>query len=191
MKVKKSEYTKAELMLYLYDIPFSFIADIFGNKDQKRKYQLIFEGKYQRIDLTILDNICNFLNVTPGVGLDGLLENDSFKVYIKNINTWIDYDTYILLRSVGIVEDLFKKEEKTIEHNVSFKVASEPLYKRNGFNSLIKYGVASFTKILDPIEVQVKELGRYCHNKEKYINQIKPYLLKFMDEETFKKKLLN
>lgn len=188
MNKEKTKYTKAGLMLYLYDIPFSFVAKLFGKEEQKRKYKLIFEGNYQRIDLSVLGNICNFLNITPGVVLDGLADNDATKVYIKNINRWIDFDTYILFRSTRIVEDTFKEEDKTIEHNVLFEYASEALYNRNGFNSLVKYATAYFTVIPDPKEIKVKGLGTYCHNKEKYFNQIKPYLLKFMDEEAFEVK---
>lgn len=189
MNKEKTKYTKAGLMLYLYDIPFSFVAKLFGKEEQKRKYKIIVEGNYQRIDLSILDNICKFLNVTPSVVLDGLVDNDSPKVYIKNIYSWIDYDVYILFRSTKIVEDVFNEETKTIEHNISFEHASEPLYNRNGFNSLVRYATALFTPIPEPREIKVKGLGNYCHNKEKYFNQIKPYLMKFMDEDTIEFKL--
>lgn len=190
MNVSKANYTKAGLMLYLNDISFSFVAELFERKEVKRKYKLIFEGNYQRIDLSVLKNICEFLNVTPGVILDGIANNDIEKVYIKNINTWIDFDVYILLRSNGILEDAFKKEGKMIEHNVSFKKVSEALYNRNGINGLIRIATSLFTMIVDPKEIKTGELGNYCHNKEKYFHLIKPYLLKFMDEKTFEIKII-
>ena len=192
MNVSKTKYTKAELMLFLYDIPFSFVAKLFEREEVKRKYKLLFKGNYQRVDLNVLKNICSFLNVTTGVVLDGAIKNDVAKVYIKNINAWIDFDVYILLRSTGMVEDVFVKEVKTIEHNVLFEYVSYSVYERIGFNSLIKYATAQFTTITDPKKIHVKGDGmdNYCHNKEKYFIQIKPYLMKFMDEKSFEFKLV-
>ena len=183
MAKEKENYTKARLLLFLYGVSIPFVAETYNQKEQSRKYNSFFDGDYKRIDLDILNKICLFLNVSTGTVLDGLAKKDSAKVYLKDINLWIDFDLYILLRSNGFIVDSYNKEHNCIDHLVLSNEESKKLYERGGIKTLKRYSLLVNRKLTNPKDIVILNLDTYCHTKEKYFNLIKPYLSNFLNED--------
>lgn len=190
MLKEQGKYTKARLLLFLYGISIPFVAETNNEKEQSRKYKLLLDGDYQRIDLDILNKICHFLNVSTGAVLDGLAKKDIAKVYLRDVDSWIDFDLYILLRANNLVFDLYNKNEKCIEHLVLCAEESATLYEQDGLKALKKASLSKKRMLVDPKNLVINNLNTYCHNKEKYFETIKPYLLNFLTEEEIKIKTI-
>lgn len=198
---KGSKKTMVETMLLLYGIPYSAIAENYG--DDPRKYKSLIYGDYLRIDREVLKNICDFLGVSTDLVLNGLCAHMDAKVYINNINKWISFEEYILFRSVGIIGEFyfFKKDDE--EENDDEYENEQPQYITRFFSKEHGIDLNNPKYMEDFKEMMVKSLltinnsfNSYalalnskwvtrCKNEELYEDLIKPYFLKHIDEETF------
>lgn len=197
MRVKKDRMTKIESLLFIYGMPYSYIAEVYSDEkhtEDPRKYKLLVNGEFQRIDKDVLTNICNFLNVSTDLVLDGLYDCMDGRVFIENCEKWITFDQYILFRSIGIVLDILAVGDdgrKYIRHYFRVNDYVEGLDLRNDsyMDIFIKYLKTSRRIIYSAGVANVIHYDSCCKNEDKYEDIIKPYFLKYLREDEFEERL--
>ena len=184
---KQHEFTMVEILIYLYRINYSNIARM--HNDDPRKYASLVFGDYQRIDKDVLKNICNVLDVSTDLVLNGLCKNMEPKVYISNINKWFTFDEYIMFRSIGAISDdlvferrsFFKHEFK--ENKCSWLDLNKDNYIEQLKQKMIEGAVTiyqgSYPRPFGSSNIHRKSL------EEQYEKIIKTVFIKYMDEEIF------
>lgn len=181
------EYSKAALLMYLYNIPLAKLAEVYGTDE--RKYTSLMNGKYKRIDRESLRELCSFLNVSVENVLSSLYEGKLCRVYIDNLDYWMEFDLYIYLRAHRVIIDEFYEGMKSITHNLNTDLASIDEFNQKGTNYLIELTRNLFLEY--PINFRIhyeKYYYYYSYKFEEYEKLIKPYLAKYVDADEIIKK---
>ena len=167
------EYSKAALLMYLYNIPLAKLAEVYGTDE--RKYTSLMNGKYKRIDRESLRELCSFLNVSVETVLSSLYEGKLCRVYIDNLDYWMKFDLYIYLRAHRVIIDEFYEGMKSITHNLNTDLTSIDEFNQKGTNYLIELTRNLFLEY--PIDFRLYNKDYYSYKFDEYEELIKPYLL--------------
>lgn len=181
MKTERTTFTRASFLLFLYNIPYSYVGKVF-NRDE-RQFKSILDGKDSRITIQIIAELSSFLGVSTEVILGDKVNCPLFKVYITNIQKWIDYDDYIFLTLTDVITNSLK--ETKVVHNVNYALIPDKK-RKNDIDYLIE--VAKRENIVSPNSMRLFSRDTYILKTDKYMNLIYPYLSKYLSDEEINKK---
>lgn len=179
------QYSKAALLMYLYNIPLAKLAEVYGVDE--RKYTTLMNGTYKRIDRESLRELCSYLNISVETVLSSLYEGELCKVYISNLDYWMKFDLYIYLIAHRVIIDEFSEDRKSIIHNLNTELASIDEFNLRGCNYLTELTHDLF--LIYPISFRLSYNEYYYSFKtSEYEELIKPYLAKYCDADEIIKK---
>ncbi len=181
MKTERTTFTRASFLLFLYNIPYSYVGKVF-NRDE-RQFKSILDGKDSRITIQIIAELSSFLGVSTEVILGDKVNCPLFKVYITDIQKWIEYDDYIFLTLTDVITNSLK--ETTVVHNVNYALIPDKK-RKNDIDYLIE--VAKRENIVSPNSMRLFSRNTYILKTDKYMNLIYPYLSKYLSDEEINKK---
>lgn len=187
---KECEMTMVETILFLYQMPYSAIARNYN--DDPRKYTSLIVGDYMRIDRDVLKNICECLNVSTDLVLNGLCKNMEPKVYISNINKWFTFDEYIMFRSIGAIFDTHNSLRSVLPYRHVFAIekCSWLDLNRNDYIDQLKEKMMDGSITIYSNSHQLRYIYKFSFKlsmEEQYEKILKSIFAKYIDEKTFNK----